>query len=219
MSDGQPRASRAGYWIGAALAVTGVLAGAAVLLFNFKALASDLERLERVPVPGRVSLTLPAGKHVVYLESSRGAPADSAIAVTVRAPGGARVPLEPYGTSFTYTSGSRSGRAAHTFVAERAGRYLVAADGPPASDLSVSVGPPLGSTVVSRVLGSVGGFGLLFGGPLVGGVAILVTALRRHRGRPATAPAGPVAGWHPDPWGQSRLRWWDGARWTEHTSA
>ncbi|MGH9081153.1 MAG: DUF2510 domain-containing protein [Acidimicrobiales bacterium] len=29
----------------------------------------------------------------------------------------------------------------------------------------------------------------------------------------AVAPPG----WHPDPSGQYRLRWWDGARWTEHT--
>ena len=27
------------------------------------------------------------------------------------------------------------------------------------------------------------------------------------------------AGWHPDPHGQARLRYWDGAQWTEHTSA
>jgi uncharacterized RDD family membrane protein YckC len=26
------------------------------------------------------------------------------------------------------------------------------------------------------------------------------------------------AGWHPDPRGQARLRWWDGSQWTEHTS-
>jgi hypothetical protein len=30
------------------------------------------------------------------------------------------------------------------------------------------------------------------------------------------APAPP--GWHPDPSGQHRLRWWDGIRWSEHTS-
>ena len=28
-----------------------------------------------------------------------------------------------------------------------------------------------------------------------------------------TAPPG----WHPDPSGQHRLRWWDGTQWTEHT--
>jgi hypothetical protein len=26
------------------------------------------------------------------------------------------------------------------------------------------------------------------------------------------------AGWYPDAGGQARLRWWDGAQWTEHTS-
>jgi Protein of unknown function (DUF2510) len=33
-------------------------------------------------------------------------------------------------------------------------------------------------------------------------------------------PAGPApgAGWHPDPHGQARLRWWDGSQWTDHTS-
>jgi uncharacterized protein DUF2510 len=30
-------------------------------------------------------------------------------------------------------------------------------------------------------------------------------------------PAAP-AGWHPDPWRQKRLRYWDGAQWTGHTA-
>lgn len=33
------------------------------------------------------------------------------------------------------------------------------------------------------------------------------------------APAGPPAGWYPDPSGHPVLRWWDGFRWTEHTNA
>ena len=32
----------------------------------------------------------------------------------------------------------------------------------------------------------------------------------------AAAFAGPPPGWHPDPHGESRLRWWDGSVWTEH---
>jgi hypothetical protein len=35
----------------------------------------------------------------------------------------------------------------------------------------------------------------------------------------AAAPAAAVpAGWHPDPWGQKRLRYWDGTQWTGHTA-
>ena len=40
--------------------------------------------------------------------------------------------------------------------------------------------------------------------------------------QPPAQPAqaqGPGAGWHPDPRGQARLRYWDGSQWTEHTSA
>ena len=41
---------------------------------------------------------------------------------------------------------------------------------------------------------------------------------------PATAQQAPAAsaippGWHPDPYGQARLRWWDGAQWSHHTAA
>ena len=36
-------------------------------------------------------------------------------------------------------------------------------------------------------------------------------------GQAAQAQTG--AGWHPDPHGQARLRYWDGSQWTDHTSA
>jgi uncharacterized RDD family membrane protein YckC len=35
----------------------------------------------------------------------------------------------------------------------------------------------------------------------------------------APPPGGQPANWYPDPHGQARLRYWDGQRWTEHTSA
>lgn len=36
---------------------------------------------------------------------------------------------------------------------------------------------------------------------------------------PAAAEPSAPPGWHPDPSGQARLRWWDGSRWTDQTSA
>jgi hypothetical protein len=38
-------------------------------------------------------------------------------------------------------------------------------------------------------------------------------------GQPGAPPPGGEAGWYSDPQGQARLRYWDGAGWTEHTSA
>lgn len=38
------------------------------------------------------------------------------------------------------------------------------------------------------------------------------------QGQPAYAQQSQGAGWHPDPHGQARLRYWDGSQWTEHTS-
>ncbi|MDQ3357260.1 MAG: DUF2510 domain-containing protein, partial [Actinomycetota bacterium] len=37
-------------------------------------------------------------------------------------------------------------------------------------------------------------------------------------GTSPSAPQPPAA-WYADPYGQARLRWWDGGRWTEHTAA
>ncbi len=36
---------------------------------------------------------------------------------------------------------------------------------------------------------------------------------------PPPAQSGPAPGWYDDPQGQARLRWWDGQRWTDQTSA
>lgn len=40
---------------------------------------------------------------------------------------------------------------------------------------------------------------------------MMALAQRRMLG-PSSVPAG----WHPDPWGQGTLRWWDGTGWTGH---
>jgi hypothetical protein len=38
-----------------------------------------------------------------------------------------------------------------------------------------------------------------------------------YSGWEPTPPSFPPPGWHPDPSGQHRFRWWDGTRWTAHT--
>ena len=52
-----------------------------------------------------------------------------------------------------------------------------------------------------------------------------VTPASASQAQPAATPAAapspkplPPASWYPDPAGQARLRYWDGAGWTEHTA-
>lgn len=35
---------------------------------------------------------------------------------------------------------------------------------------------------------------------------------------PTATQASAPAGWHPDPYGTARLRWWDGHSWSAHTA-
>ena len=49
--------------------------------------------------------------------------------------------------------------------------------------------------------------------------AAYATQHAAHRAAVATQPGLPPPGWHADPWGQARLRWWDGRAWTGHVAA
>jgi hypothetical protein len=60
-------------------------------------------------------------------------------------------------------------------------------------------------------------------GKLIGIVLVVLFAVmlinggakKRQRLQP---PSMVAAGWFPDPEGKARLRYWDGARWTNHTA-
>ena len=61
--------------------------------------------------------------------------------------------------------------------------------------------------------------GYIFGRLLVFALIIvaIVYFVRRARRPSGQGPAQSPPGWHPDPHGQARLRWWDGSQWTQHT--
>jgi uncharacterized RDD family membrane protein YckC len=57
------------------------------------------------------------------------------------------------------------------------------------------------------------------GGPPGGGYAPPPTGPPVSAPPPQQQQVNQPADWYPDPQGQARLRYWDGQRWTEHTSA
>lgn len=69
-----------------------------------------------------------------------------------------------------------------------------------------------GGAEAGALIGLVGSLAMLVGGLLVTG---------REQGQALPPPAidagRPAPGWYPDPRDPVRLRWWDGAGWTERT--
>jgi hypothetical protein len=100
------------------------------------------------------------------------------------------------------------------FTSPVAGEYTVRVQS--TTFRSVLIARPFGETIRSVL----GWFGLSALGGItfvVGIILLIVGSVRRNRVRNAFAYAGsPVPGWHPDPWGSGKWRYWDGVRWTEH---
>lgn len=81
-------------------------------------------------------------------------------------------------------------------------------------------------------IGSVVAINLLLGWTLIGWAVAMAMAMRTNpphvypqprRSDTEAAPrgpstSGPPAGWYDDPQGSARRRWWDGTKWTEHTT-
>jgi hypothetical protein len=220
------------YWVAGALAVAAFAWLALSLVLGFRSTSAQVERLQRVPIPGQaeVSFAEPGG-YTLYSEGVGASDEEATIppfSVSLAPVGGGQeVPIRDYGGSTTYDLAGHSGRALGTFQIEEPGRFLLQAEGePPGVEANVAVGPSVGPAIFRTViLTVVGTFGLL----LVGAVLAVVVAVLRNRARrllpaPAAQPvsawgqaAGP-AGWFADPGRRHELRYWDGQRWTQHVS-
>lgn len=144
------------------IALLGVAAGVPLLVAAFAGGVREVQRfgrLDRVPVPGQAVLSLPAGKHVVYLESTRGEPPVKGVDVRVaEAATGSRW-RSPLTRPRSPTTRARSGRAVSTLVIPDRRRYRVAAAGSADARLNVAVGPPLGGKLSRAVSSVLLGFG------------------------------------------------------------
>ena len=198
--------------LGGAIIGLSVIGGILFFVIGSSRTNAATEAFVRVPVAERAVVTLGEGEQVIYVEPNTLAEGESApgepVDVTVASQSGRPVPLSDYSGSFTY----ESGRAYQTFEVPAGGRFeVVTRPGEDSSVENVAIGPGLGRSLAVTLIG---GFGLLFGGPPIGVLILIVTAILRYVRRPdraARAATGrreavpPVAA--PGPPRQAELRW------------
>jgi hypothetical protein len=172
--------------------------------------------------PNVIRMHLGKGNYMIYEDTGTNSPfatndsvTITASDVTVTGPDGANVEVFERGTiRETLSSGDHRYVGAVRFTTPRSGDYTVGVRN--TSPTSVLVARPFTDTIKTVLIWfALAGLGGLL---LATGVVLLIVgSIRRNRMRSAFAYAASVPpGWHPDPGGSGRWRYWDGYQWTEH---
>jgi hypothetical protein len=204
------------------LIVAGIVLAVPTLIAGIVPIARAFTASSRFEAPGTVGVHLGQGTYVVYEQARSSSPfsTDESVSidaadVTVTGADDARIEVSDRGDLIeTLSDGGGRYVEAVRFSTPAAGDYRVTIQH--VAPTSVLIARPFTDTITSVaiwfVLAGIGGVILV-----VGIILLIVGSVRRNRARSAFAYAAPVPpGWHPDPAGSGRWRYWDGYRWTEH---
>ena len=180
---GRPRVRPGRIWyLVPALLIAG---GIASVVFGFVSLSGKVDSFARVPLPagGTVALNH-GGGYVVYYEgpgANSGQIPSFNVRIAPAAPPAAvrRGSLQTYGSSVTYTIGTRQGRAVLTLQVVHPGKFVVqlSGTGAAAAGSDLAFGQSLGGSIVSIVLPTIG---LIFLG-IASWIILFVIRLTRTR--------------------------------------
>lgn len=171
----------------AVVGVAGVVAGVVVVVSGVTGYLDRIADMQRVPVPGRASVTFEEpGGYTLYYEPALGdtdrvPPFD----VEIVGPDGEAVGFGRYAGDFTYSGSGHEGTAVATFRVERAGRFEVRSSAPEGTRGELALGGSLTSGILED---AVAGVAVITVGLLVAGALAGFVAVRRHR---ALAPRPP----------------------------
>jgi hypothetical protein len=178
-------ASSLGYWLAAMLAFAGVAIAIAWFVSGITGIGSAVDDLARVPIPGTQTMALEEGKNAIYYESDAGEDARvPRLKITLAPVGGGRpVVIGPHGGDVTYSTGGHAGRSIAGFTLEEAGSYAITVTSRTenvAPEAVLAVGKGVGGRIVRAIVGAIAFF---FGGLLLCGLTIILTARRRASAR------------------------------------
>ncbi len=183
---GRPRRRPGWAWIVLTLAI--LVAGIAWLIYGVASVASTIDDLQRVPVPGHGTVSLThSGGYTVYYEGF-GAQNNRFSFFQTRvepaSPGAAVASLDHYGTSVTYNIGSHQGRAIFSLRIRRPGRFTVSTYGTARPGADLAIGGSVAAGITGALLPSLPLIILGFGGTLV---LIILRLVARRSARNAFA--------------------------------
>jgi hypothetical protein len=209
ISDEPLKPSSAWYWVGAAIALAGVIGGIVFGVTRVTAAIDDVDDWPRVAVPGREDVALDEGEHTLFVEYPGAADygtyyepfGDDPVVELVDASGDEVIgAVAPRFSSTTYTYSGHEGRSFGTLHVPADGTYTLVVRGEPEPGQTVAVGDdPVGPVLI----GVFGGIGIAGLATLVGLVVVIVVAVRRgrekRRRRPVRPWGPPSGGWYPAP--------------------
>lgn len=141
-------------WYVPTLAV--LVAGIAWLVVGLVSVASAIDGLQRLPVPGHGTVNLAStGGYTIYYEgpgARNGSISPFHVNVVPASPGAAVASLSQYGSSVTYNFGSRNGRAVLALQIKHPGRFEVTTTGTEPPNADIAIGAGIGSSIVKALL-------------------------------------------------------------------